>query len=279
MKMGEGAVLDFLSNYYGGLVGECDFNGMSYKVACCSACNFVWQVEILDAETMDFLYSALIPSDRSRKKQDNLSLRQREHFSNQMLAFGRLFGGGSRPVRVLDFGMGWGEWLLMARAFGYEATGVELSEERVHHARSIGLRAFTDLGPLAGEKFDVINLEQVMEHLPDPGGILQSLRDLLADGGILRIAVPDSTAELEQLRSGRYLPQKGALQPLEHINCFTGDTLVKFGRNHGLRPRDVRLPTVCFGLKDSAIATLRAAGLRRWKKTTARYFSKQAGAG
>jgi len=265
-------VLDFLSGYYGEAVRECDFSGMSYKIACCASCNFAWQVEILDGETMDFLYSALISSDRSKKKQDGLSLRQREHFSGQMLAFGRIFGG--RAVRVLDFGMGWGEWLLMARAFGFEATGVELSEERVHHARSIGLRAFTDLGPLAGEKFDVINLEQVMEHLPDPGGILQGLRDLLADGGILRIAVPDSTAEIEQLRSRCYVPQKGALQPLEHINCFTGDTLVKFGRSHGLQPREVRLPTVCFGLKDSAIATLRAAGLRNWKKTTARYFSK-----
>jgi hypothetical protein len=89
-------------------------------------------------------------------------------------------------------------------------------------------------------RFDVINLEQVLEHLVDPIEVLSHLRDSLEKNGILRVSVPDGrkmAARLAPLtpttsvEPGYLMP----VQPLEHLNCFTHASLAAIGQSAGLR--------------------------------------------
>lgn len=148
-------------------------------------------------------------------------------------------------MEVLDFGMGWSEWLQMARAWGCRVTGMELSEERVRHARSLGIEII-DLDDAAGRRFDFINTEQVFEHLVSPLDILERLGSLLKPGGLLKVSVPDGRKMpkvIDDLASGgQWSPERVmAIAPLEHVNCFTYDSIVAMGKAAGLRVSTPRL--------------------------------------
>ena len=67
-------------------------------------------------------------------------------------------------IKFLDFGMGAGNWCVLAKAFGCDVYGAELSSEHISNAESIGVKTL-GLDGVRGHKFDYINSEQVFEHL------------------------------------------------------------------------------------------------------------------
>ena len=92
----------------------------------------------------------------------------------------------------------------------------------------------------AGAAFDVINLEQVLEHLVDPIEVLTHLGRSLEKDGVLRVSVPDGrkmAARLAGLESSMSV-EPGYLmpvQPLDHLNCFSYTSLVAIGESAELR--------------------------------------------
>jgi SAM-dependent methyltransferase len=123
-------------------------------------------------------------------------------------------------ARLLDIGCGHGLLLDEARRRGYRAEGVELSRAAVRHARlRLGLEVHegaleeTDLG---ADRFDVIVLTDVLEHLADPVDALDRCLKLLATGGALVLTTPDPsslTARLAGSRWWAYLPAHCCLIP------------------------------------------------------------------
>ena len=63
--------------------------------------------------------------------------------------------------------MGWGNWLLAAKALGVSVFGPQLSEERVKYAKKNGITVIT-WDEIQGSNFDYINTDQGFEHLPQP---------------------------------------------------------------------------------------------------------------
>ena len=100
-------------------------------------------------------------------------------------------------LRVLDVGAGFGH-ILHALAQQYprsERFAVETSAPCVEHLHSLGVTVFTvpaaELLPTLKNKFDLIVLSHVLEHLPDPFGTLALLRRCLVPGGVLFVEVPN----------------------------------------------------------------------------------------
>jgi SAM-dependent methyltransferase len=97
--------------------------------------------------------------------------------------------------RVLDIGCGRGITLSQLKEDGWETSGVEISETAAAHARSVlGDTIFVGdvlAAPWPPDSFDVINIWHVLEHLPDPAGVLSKCRTLLRTGGLLIVAVPN----------------------------------------------------------------------------------------
>ena len=97
--------------------------------------------------------------------------------------------------RLLDIGCGPGFFLKVAKERGWSAEGIEPSRQAAAHARSLGLdvieeffnrQACANLG-----RYDVVHLNNVLEHIPNPMEIVRLARDLLTSGGILCINVPN----------------------------------------------------------------------------------------
>ncbi len=141
----------------------------------------------------------------------------------------------------------WCQWANMARAFGCNCSGSEISAERIEFAESQGLEVIP-LEKLPDEHFDFINSEQVFEHLPNPLEILNILQKALKPHGLLRINVPDGSKIRRNIKKGNWTfpaePNRivNPISPLEHINCYSGYSMARMADATGLRIIKMPIP-------------------------------------
>ncbi len=100
----------------------------------------------------------------------------------------------SKGRQLLDVGCGGGTFMVSARENGYDATGIEPSSQGRHTATQAGFKVYEDCSaPLKeGRRFDAITIWHVLEHVPDIQTFLGEIRLLLAPGGVVMIAVPNT---------------------------------------------------------------------------------------
>ncbi len=134
-----------------------------------------------------------------------------------------------RFATVLDVGCGRGEFLDLARNAGLKTFGIELNRDGAVVAREKGHSVFSCLlEQLKDEspqtKFDLITCFQVMEHVPDPVGLLRQALGFLAPGGQVSVSVPNSF--------GLYWfhPSDPYQWPPHHISRWRKADLVSLGR-------------------------------------------------
>ena len=98
-------------------------------------------------------------------------------------------------TRLLDIGCGGGGMLEWLRTFG-DAVGVDPSSAAVDHARAAtGLDVRQGALPhempfRQGERFDVVTMLDVLEHIDDDAASLAAVRELLRPDGLFIITVP-----------------------------------------------------------------------------------------
>jgi SAM-dependent methyltransferase len=93
---------------------------------------------------------------------------------------------------LLDVGAGTGDFLAITKNCGWEVTGVEPNELARQKAKVKDVTLLNDLKAIPrGQKFGVITLWHVLEHLPDLESQIAKLVGLLTDNGTLVVAVPN----------------------------------------------------------------------------------------
>ena len=136
--------------------------------------------------------------------------------------------------RVLDVGSGTGVFLEHAKKRGWRVFGVELSREHTQHCRRLGLPVvhgtFFDLSPPA-EPWDFVFMGDVIEHLPDPKGVLRGIWEQLRPGGFLLISTPNIDSWAARLLQ---------VKPEEHLFYFTRATLSRMLQETGFSPAWIR---------------------------------------
>ncbi len=117
---------------------------------------------------------------------------------------------------ILDVGCGVGFALDAAKRAGLKTYGVELNRAAATTAAERGHTIFPILlENLASEwegKFDLISLNQVLEHVPDPISIVRQCVRFLSPNGAVAIAVPSATGVL------RFTPWLPANWPPHHVS-------------------------------------------------------------
>ena len=96
-----------------------------------------------------------------------------------------------KAITLLDFGAGTGDFVITAKNSGFKVVGVEPNEKARQLASQKGIELQPSLGDLTGQKFQVITLWHVLEHIPNLEDQIASLVSLLDEDGILVIAVPN----------------------------------------------------------------------------------------
>lgn len=99
------------------------------------------------------------------------------------------------PARILELGCAHGGYVALLQFAGYSARGTEMSPVIAEYARTtFGADVSTgtiERQPWDPATFDVIVLNDVIEHLPDPAKTLQHCAGLLAPDGFFVIQTPE----------------------------------------------------------------------------------------
>jgi SAM-dependent methyltransferase len=98
--------------------------------------------------------------------------------------------------RLLDVGPGPGGFAYLAKEAGYEVDAVEMDETCCSFlSEVVGVRAIRTSEPAsvlqAEGPYDVVTLWHVLEHLPDPFGMLAAVESCLKPDGVVVIAAPN----------------------------------------------------------------------------------------
>ena len=125
--------------------------------------------------------------------------------------------------RLLDIGCGTGSLLKEASKF-YDCTGLEPSDRAADAAESAGfqvIRSTVENAQIPDDAFDVVTMDAVLEHVPDPVAVLQQIHRILRPGGIVVIKVPKLWGPSHR-RHGR---EWNGFRVGYHLTMFTGKTL------------------------------------------------------
>jgi methyltransferase family protein len=211
-----------------------------YQADCCLQCGLIFQRQIGDTEMMRFIYGELVaddPPDKIPTFQADIRDWKGSRDAHELMALSSFL---NKPkLKVLDYGTGWGLWSIIASKLGHRAYAIELAPERAAWVSTRGVTMISD-DQISNHRFDVINLEQVLEHVPEPANLLERLVGSL--DGILKLSLPDAghaPAILASMKAGESRYEKiMPVQPLEHINSFSRKALLDLASR--LRLREVR---------------------------------------
>jgi SAM-dependent methyltransferase len=173
-----------------------------YSIARCSACGQMATLPPLRESDLPDLYSRYYP----RREMDLASLsKEADKVRAPLAGFRRWLAGTdnqghyrARPGQtVLDIGSGSCLALLEMRAMGVEAYGVEADPNvrsiSGHFGLSVHIGSIHD-HPFPGVMFDLIVLNQVIEHVPDPLALLSLVKGRLKPGGRVVLSFPNTTS-------------------------------------------------------------------------------------
>jgi SAM-dependent methyltransferase len=184
------------------------------RIASCKACSFMFSRETMQAVEIDQFY---IDGYHDQRHMDGQRVNATINI-NVLRRFCPDLSGRS----LLDIGSGYGFLLDRARGCASVA-GVELSRaQRDYSTQTLRLTTYDNLDELtANNRFDVITLFEVIEHIPEPREFILRICDYLKPGGSLIIGTDNFSADVVKVL-GRQFPK---WIPHEHVSFFTGPTL------------------------------------------------------
>lgn len=215
----------FCDSFWGD-VQEGILKGQVFEVAKCRSCHFLYQTNILSDAGMELLYTKWIDKRAltlHKSKQDTESSLKT---FDRTLAFISSYKKrtGDRQFSILDFGAGVGDFCLFAKSQGHVVYAYELSEER---KRELSDKSIVCLSKehMRERKFDIVVLDQVLEHVARPAQVLSIIYDLLEEDGVLYVATPNCKTVESLLRKGQLTHRTFQQLSPQHINAFTNTTL------------------------------------------------------
>ena len=162
-----------------------------------------------------------------------------------------------RPGSLIDIGCGVGEFMRVAQAQGWQASGIEPSAWASQYGRErLGLPIFTGtlerfLDEEPDRRFAVVTMFDMLEHSLDPLADLQRAYQLLEDGGVLLITTVNAGGLVARKAGSRWwliIPEHltyfdvPALKRLARMAGFEWMGWRPFGRFTRLGPWRVKLP-------------------------------------
>ena len=157
--------------------------------------------------------------------------------------------------RLLDVGFGYGFFLLDAQRDGWDVYGTDLSNVSIdfarkeNHLKNVWCVDLPELR-LPKNSLNVINMTNVLEHVPFPTKTLKECYDLLAENGVLVVRVPNMiftrffeffrpTLEFFGLIKLKSISILAGMPPI-HLTGFSPKTLEKYFLKVGLESLEIK---------------------------------------
>jgi len=186
----------------------------NYDIVICNKCGLVYADTFATQKDYDEFYKNNNIYENSASYSD---------IEKYKMTFDELRIHWKRDESILDIGFANGELLKLFNKNGYiDLYGLDPSENCVKSLEQYGLVSYQGsiLNHSINRKFDNIILSHVMEHILDIPKAINSIYNLLNDGGNLYIETPDIMQYLENSAS------PFNFMDIEHINHFSRNSLI-----------------------------------------------------
>ena len=245
LKFNDHKILDFFISEYGKKISNFlkkKIGNKNFILKKCPNCQFIWQENVPTKIFLKQLYDHIIDPNESLKKSKKITTFQKKIFENEISFIQNFYK--KKNLNVLDFGAGWGTWLLVIRKQCPNIFAVELSSSRKKYLKSKKIKLI-NLEKLNKYKdfFHFVRLEQVLEHITNLDKIILDLKKTLKKGGIISIGVPDG---IKEIKHNVINIKKGPIQPLEHLNCFSNKSLKLIFKKNGFKTISLKEIIVTF---------------------------------
>lgn len=197
----------------------------------CNKCGHRYLQAVFSGKEIEKLYSQYYP----RKNFDLNSFAPLSYvpgFKSWLNGEKRAFATIPPRVRVLDIGCGYGESVAYHKNRGCAAFGVEADSNVARIAKKFGLNIHIGVfkaGLFPANSFDYITMDQVVEHLPDPGSSLEAINAALVKGGRFVLTTPYSYGFGARLFRHKWIHWHAPY----HLQHFSRKSLRLLAKRHG----------------------------------------------
>lgn len=208
----------------------------------CKQCEFSHLVPLPEIdEKADFYeneFYETFSDDYIEKHKQDLAWWEIEHKEKYALFESLL---GDKKGSLLDVGSGPGMFLKVGAELGWNVEGIEPGKSAWEFStKTLGLtvhQAYLDERNVADfGQYDVVHLNNVLEHTIDAGAFVAMLKKLVRPGGLLVVTVPNDFNPLQNIVHDVLEKPQWWVAPLQHLNYFTPESLAKCMERQGLTP-------------------------------------------
>lgn len=199
--------------------------------------------------------------NKKLRRQANWTYRDRNEAQKQFEEQGKMFRDYAREIvdflgpprsrswlrraKLLDVGCGLGWVVAEANQRGFKAMGVDsagpyieigkkLLKVDLHHTSLENLKI--------RQKFDVVILKHILEHIEKPEPFLAKIRQLLKPDGQLVVACPN----IKSLMFWMFRDRWYGLSPFQHVWQFTPESLAGLLTTNGFRVERVKVGSLAY---------------------------------
>lgn len=210
-----------------------------YRLAKCKKCSFIW--DPFPPEKPELVYNETYfindnPKGGYANYFEGMNINKKTFYER----IKRINKKISNKGKMLDVGSALGDSLIEARNLGWKHLyGIELSDFAATKARERGLivkTGFLRAAKFPSNFFDVVTLQDVIEHVKEPVKEISEIKRILKPGGLVFIVTPDVQGFWIKILGKNWYHYK----PGEHIMYFSQDTLRKLLNDAGFKQIETR---------------------------------------
>ncbi len=208
-------------------------SGEAFSIVQCRDCNFKYTNPRPTEESSGVYYQSESYVSHSETKKGLVN--KLYHIIRERALAGKLTLVNSLHTKgkLLDVGCGTGDFLRVCKQDGWQVKGIEV-DARARSKASVNSGSEIQpalLEAYENEKFDVITLWHVLEHIHQLHESIEKINVLLEKGGVVLIAVPNSDSWDAQ----NYKQYWAAYDVPRHLYHFNQLTLAQLLAKHGLK--------------------------------------------
>lgn len=203
--------------FYNGVYNRCGLSDYKFSLVKCNECNFF----ATDPLPTNEVYS------QSRDDNDLFLAINTTPWNKKLL---KRVQAHKDSGSLLEIGCNNGDFIEMAAATGFKVLGVEIDEVAAKAGISVGRNIIHGdaLKLNFEERFDVIVMNHVLEHIPEITEVPKKLKELLKDDGVVIINVPNISGTIAQIMMQNWCQ----MAPFTHLWFFSRTSMKRLFINH-----------------------------------------------
>jgi 2-polyprenyl-3-methyl-5-hydroxy-6-metoxy-1,4-benzoquinol methylase len=236
-------IKDYMNVAYQGNADIEFLEDVNFEIVKCNGCNFSYQKYVLNEKRLNDLYNKWIDPKLAQEWNedgDKISAKNSYIF---ILNFAKNYlKKEPAKIKVLDFGAGFGNALILAKEMGFDSYAYEYSVERIKFLEGKGIKTIDDKNEML---FDFVIVNQVLEHITYPDEILKIIISKLDKNGLAYLDVPNcpqlekkllDVNNIKEPNDFQQALEKASVSAFQHLNFFTNHSLKLLFRKCGAKP-------------------------------------------